>query len=156
MSAHLGLAVTAFVDGELDHGRREEVLTHLTYCAPCRDDVDAVRRLKSALRGSGGPSLPFDLSSRLLAVSMLPQAPVPAAPAPGRRRLPSHPGLRRTAVGGAFLVLGLGGALSLAGPPPRGPVAPVDPTSPRFVVDHTVTSTEVPFAELDVVPVSAR
>jgi anti-sigma factor RsiW len=155
MSAHLGLAVTAFVDGELEHSRREEVLAHLTHCATCRDEIAAVRRLKSALRGSGGPTVPFDLSSRLLAVSMLPPAPVPAVPAQ-RRRSPLHPGFRRTAVGGAFLVLGLGGALGLAGPPPRGPVAPVDPTSPRFVLDHSVTSTEVPFTELDVVPVSSR
>ena len=55
---------------------------------------------------------------------------------------------------GAIVALGLGGALSLAGPPPRGPVAPVDPTSQRFVIDHATTSGEVPFAELDVVSVA--
>ena len=56
---------------------------------------------------------------------------------------------------GAIVALGLGGALSLAGPPPRGPLAPVDPTSQRFVIDHATTSGEVPFTELDVVSVSS-
>jgi anti-sigma factor RsiW len=156
MSAHLGHAVTAFVDGELSDERREQVLTHLTHCACCRAEVAEVRRLKSTLRGSDGPSVPFDLSFRLLAVSALPPPPVPVRRTPAARRAALPHGLRRTAVGGAFLVLGLGGALSLAGPPPRGPVAPVDPTSPRFVFDHGATSTEVPFTGLDMVSVSSR
>lgn len=158
MSAHLGPAVTAFVDGELDHGRRDEVLAHLTHCDPCRAEVDALRRCKAALRGTGGPEVPFDLSARLLAVSGgFPTAAVAPAPrsAPHLRSVSVPARLRRTAVGGAFVVLGLGGALSLAGPPPRGPVAPVDPTSPGFVLDHATTSQEVPFTELDVVSVSS-
>jgi anti-sigma factor RsiW len=156
MSAHLGHAVTAFVDGELEHERREEVLAHLTHCSTCRAEVEAVRRFKAALRGSGGPSVPFDLSSRLMAVSARPPAAVPVhrPPAPRRAALPH--GMRRTAVGGALLLLGLGGAIGLAGPPPRGPVAPVDPTSPQFVLDHGATSTEVPFTGLSVVLVSSR
>ncbi|MGB8650315.1 MAG: zf-HC2 domain-containing protein [Mycobacteriales bacterium] len=155
MSAHLGPAVTAFVDGELDDARREEVLGHLAHCAPCRGEVDALRRFKAALRGTDGPAVPIDLSERLLAVTR------PCAPPARSRRvhLPLLPAgrLRRTAMGGALVVLGLGGALSVAGPAPRGPVAPVDPTSSRFVLDHATTSGEVPFtAELDVVSVSSR
>lgn len=160
MSAHLGHAVTAFVDGELDHGLRDEVLAHLTHCGPCLAEVESQRRFKSALRGTGGPDVPFDLSFRLLAVSTLPTAPVgrpePIRPPRLRRTHDLHPRLRRGAVGGAFVVLGLGGALSLAGPPPRGPVAPVDPTSVGFVVDHVSTTRELPFAELDTVMVSSR
>ena len=56
---------------------------------------------------------------------------------------------------GAIVALGLGGALSLAGPPPRGPLAPVDPTSQRFIIDHATTSGEVPFTELEVVSVAS-
>ncbi len=160
MSAHLGLAVTAFIDGELDHARRDEVLAHLIHCPACRAEVDALRRFKGVLRGEAeAPPVPFDLTARLLAATapFAPLAPLPVAARPlaRRRARAGHSGFRRTAVGGAFVLLGLGGALSLAGPPPRGPVAPVDPTSPQFVLDHgTTTSYEVPFTELDLVTVS--
>ena len=155
---HLGPVATAFVDGELDHARRDEVLAHLAWCDPCRVEVDGLRRLKSALRGEA-PAVPFDLTARLLAATApLPppsQAALPLALPVARRRPTAHHRWRRTAVGGAAVALGIGGALSLAGPPPRGPVAPVDPTSNRFVQDHgATTSGEVPLTELDVVSVS--
>lgn len=151
MSAHLGHAVTAFIDGELDHTRRDEVLAHLTHCDGCRAEVEALRRLKAALRLEP-TSVPLDLTARLMAA---PAAPAPALRAHRRRRSSRHVRLRRTAMGGALVALGLGGALSLAGPPPRGPVAPVDPTNAGFVRDHGATSNEVPFTELDVVSVSS-
>lgn len=154
MSAHLGLAVTAFVDGELDHGRREEVLAHLTHCLPCRAEVDALRRLKQTLRADA-PAVPGDLAARLLASGISAGAPpetVPRGPHLPRRRS-RHSRVRRTAMRGALVALGLGGALSLAGPPPRGPVAPVDPTNAGFLRDHTATSNELPFTEMDSVPV---
>lgn len=157
MSHHLGPAVTAFVDGELDHARREEVLGHLTHCGTCREEVETLRRLKSALRAQE-PSVPSDLAAWLLS-SVTPPVPVAPAPRPAqphaRRRPKRHARLRRTAMGASLVALGLGGALSLAGPPPRGPVAPVDPTSAGFVLDHGATSGEVPFTELDVVSVSS-
>lgn len=155
MTAHLGHAVTAFVDGELDHQRRDEVLAHLTHCVECRTEVEALRRLKAALRG-GDPAVPCDLTFRLLAADR-PAAPVAARRLPHLRRRPSrHVRLRRMAMTGALVALGLGSALSLAGPPPRGPVAPVDPTNVGFLIDHQATSTEVPFTELDVVSVSSK
>ena len=151
MTAHLGPAVTAFIDGELDHSRRDEVLAHLAHCEPCRLEVDGLRRFTSALRGAGGPAVPPDLAARLLAAV----EPVAAAPArtPHRSRR-QHTRFRRAAMSGAIVALGIGGALSLAGPPPRGPLAPVDPTSQRFMIDHASTSGEVPFTELAVVSVS--
>jgi anti-sigma factor RsiW len=157
MSAHLGHAVTAFIDGELDTHKRDEVLAHLTHCLSCRSEVDALRRLKGVLR-TDAPAIPSDLAARLLATVVVVQ-PVMASPTgPARRRRPHvrrrparHARLRRTAVGGALVALGLGGALSLAGPPPRGPVAPVDPMNASFIIDHGATSNEVPFTELDVV-----
>ena len=158
MSAHLGQALNTFVDGELDVIREHEVLTHLAWCGSCRTEVDALRGFKAALRQTG-PGLPTDLSARLMAVSAFPVAPMVSHP---RRRpsvhLSSHlsPRLRRTAVSGAFVVLGLGGALSLAGPPPRQPVAPVDPTNAGFVIDHGTTSSEIPFTTVDVVPAASR
>jgi anti-sigma factor RsiW len=148
MSAHLGHAVTAFIDGELDHGQRDEVLAHLTHCTDCRAEVDALRRLKAALRVEP-TAVPLDLAARLMAAPTAPPVPV------RWRRRRRHSRLRRTAMGGALVALGLGGALSLAGPPPRGPVAPIDPTNAGFVRDHGATSNEVPFTELDVVTVAA-
>ena len=157
MSAHLGQALNAFVDAELDAAREDEVLAHLAWCGSCRTDVEALRGFKAALRQTG-PRLPTDLSARLMAVSTFPTVPVQH---PRRRptvHVTSHlsPRLRRTAVSGAFVVLGLGGALSLAGPPPSQPVAPVDPTNAGFVVDHGTTSGEVPFTTVDVLRVSSR
>jgi anti-sigma factor RsiW len=155
MSAHLGQALNAFVDGELDRPHEDEVLTHLAWCGGCRQEVEALRGFKAALRQTG-PHLPNDLSARLMAVSGFPAVAI-AEPAVPRQLVPHlSPRVRRTAVSGAFVVLGLGGALSLAGPPPRQPVAPVDPTNAGFVVDHTTTSGEVPFSTAGVVTVSAQ
>lgn len=164
MTAHLGAAVTAFVDGELDDGPREQVLVHLTHCLSCRAEVDALRRLKQVIRAEA-PVVPSDLSARLLSAAAFAQVVAlsedpPSRPAEravrgghGSRR--SHARLRRTAVSGALVVMGLGGALSVAGPPPPGPVAPVDPTNAGFVLDHGATSQQVPFTEIDVSSVSS-
>ena len=158
MTGHLGAALNAFVDGELDAARENEVLTHLAWCSACRSEVEALRGFKAALRQTG-PCLPNDLSARLMAVSAFPTASFPGDAAPrARRRSGVHLStrVRRTAVSGAFVVIGIGGAISLAGPPPRQPVAPVDPTNAGFVVDHSTTSYEVPFNTVDVVPASTR
>ena len=154
MSQHLGSSLNAFVDGELDVQRESEVLAHLAWCPPCSAEADALRGFKAALRQSD-PCLPDDLAARLLAVSSFPTVATVQHP---RRRPAAHlsPRVRRTAVSGAFVVLGLGGAFSLAGPPPRQPVAPVDPTNAGFVVEHSTTSVEVPFTPVDVVPASVR
>lgn len=156
MTTHLGPAATAFVDGQLDHRRRDEVITHLVHCERCRTDVQEVRRLKDAMR-EAGPPVPFDLSLRLLAsTSAIPTAMIRTAPTAKRPAARRHPRLRRTALGGALVVLGVGGTLAVAGPPPGRPPAQVDPTSVRFVIDHASTSGEVPFTEPDLVPVSAQ
>lgn len=154
MSQHLGSALNAFVDGELDAHREGEVLAHLAWCPECSAQADALRSFKSTLRQCD-PSLPSDLSDRLMAISTFPTV---ATVQHARRRSATHlsPRVRRTAASGAFVVLGLGGALQLAGPPPQQPVAPVDPTNAGFVVDHRTTSGEVPFTTVDVVPVTSR
>ena len=154
MSQHLGSALNAFVDGELDLQRESEVLAHLAWCRECSAEADALRSFKSTLRQTE-PGLPMDLSARLMAVSSFPAVATVQHP---RRRPAVHvsPRVRRTAVSGAFVAIGFGGALILSGPPPRQPVAPVDPTNAGFVVEHRTTSGEVPFTTVDVVPASAR
>ncbi len=167
MTSHLGASVSALVDGELDHPQRERVLAHLAHCLPCRAEVDAQRRFKQSLRVLVGPAPRLVLSEALLAIS----APAPMAE-PGwswpaatphgaarpvrrvsRRRSVR---LRRGTVGGALVALGLGGALALGGPAPRGTVAPVDPASASFVLDYASTTPDVPFAEADTLPASFR
>lgn len=146
MSAHLGPALTAYLDGELDDVRREEVQVHLAHCAGCRAELVLLRSLRSSLKGAQ-PAVPADLAARLLAATAPagePQ-PLPRPHAPRRHLLPEGP-WRRAAVGAGFAALGLGGALALAGPPPSGPVAPVDPANPGLVVEHVSTANEVPFA----------
>lgn len=159
MSAHLGPALTAYVDGELDHARREEVQVHLAHCASCRAELAILRVLRSSLQGAE-PAVPADLAARLLAVTapVGHPMPVPRPHAPRRHRPLAAGPLRRTAFGAGLAALGLGGALAVAGPPPSGPVAPVDPAAPGLVVEHVSTANEVPFAGADtglVVPVSA-
>lgn len=150
MTSHLGPAASSFLDGALDDATRDEVLTHLAHCAGCRAELAVQRRLRADLRRLPGPDLPGDLTARLLAVGT---QSVPVSARPRRRRL-RRTARRRAVVGGAAVVLGLGGTLALAGPPPRPPVAPVDPTSAGFVQDHASTSTEVPFDDPDVVSAS--
>lgn len=141
MTAHLGPAANAFVDGQLDHRQRDEVSAHLVHCRPCRDDIEGLRALKGSLR-IGWPDLPADLSLRLLAAE--PQE----EPVPEQRRHPRSPSrARRTALGGALVVLGVGATLGLAGPPPSGPGPRIDPASTRFVIDHAETAGEVPSVE---------
>lgn len=150
--SHLGDDLTAFVDGELDHAARDRVLVHLSRCPECRQEVDLLRGLKSVLRSEPRP--PDELSSRILAAAARPGQPVlvPRAPATWGGPLAAHARARRTAWGIGALALGVGGALAVAGPPPRAPLAPVDPTSAGFVVEHTSTANEVPFAGTAVVP----
>ena len=160
MSAHLGPAVTALVDGELDHEQREQVLTHLAHCADCRVEVEVLRTVKATLRVAE-PRLPAGLAERLAAAAVRSEVPAVARPAtrrPGRVRRTAvrRAAVRRAAVGGAVVALGIGGALGVAGPPPRGPLAPVDPASRQLVVDHTTTGGEVPFADVGFTTASLR
>ena len=153
MSRHLGGALTAFVDGELDHVSREQVLIHLSHCAACRAEVDLLRGLKDALRSEPRPA-PEDLAARVLAVTVTPGQPalVPRGPVTRSGTLAGHVRARRTAFGLGAFALGVGSALALAGPPPSAPVAPVDPMSVGLVVEHASTANEVPFAGTDVLP----
>lgn len=148
MSRHLGDALSRYVDGDLDPAGREEVALHLLACAPCRSDVELLRGLKAALR-SDPQRAPEDLAARLLALTATTAQPafVPRPPSGV-----SGP-LRRAVVGVGLVALGFGGAMAIAGPP-SPPPAPVDPTSPGFVLEHASTANEVPFAGGGVVPVA--
>ena len=172
MSGHLGPAVTALVDGELGHERREQVLAHLAHCSPCRVEVEVLRTVKATVRRAE-PVLPTGLAQRLAAAAAAGSEPLPSRQAPrppaGHRRRPGaerrtttrrtttrRTTFRRAVVGGAAVALGLAGAVVLAGPPPRTPIAPVDPTSTQLLVDHRSTGSEMPFADVGVTTASLR
>jgi len=149
VTAHLGTALTAFVDGELDHERRDQVLVHLAHCATCRAEADLLRGLKGALRDAT-PTTPDDLAGRLLASTAGFPVAAPRAVAPRR-----HVRLRRTAFGGAAVAAGMLVSLRLAGPPLE-PEVPVDPTGPGLVIEHISTANEMPFVGADVSSSTAR
>lgn len=148
MNRHLGISLSAFVDGELDDERREQVLVHLAHCAPCRTDLQLLRQLKSTLRQEP-QAAPEDLAARLLALPAVPGQPALVPRAPVHRE---HSRVRRAAFGVSVLALGMGGALAAAGPAPGAPVAPLDPASTGLVLEHVSTANEVPFAGSDVLP----
>lgn len=160
---HLGEALSALVDGELDHEMRDRALGHVTGCPACRGQLEAERRLKAGVRGAFGPLPPGDLTRRLLAlaepgepltprVRSLPGATRPAPlPSPARyagahRSVPDtgSTGLRRhagrRARRGVLLAAGAvtigGGAVSgvlLASQAEQG--APVRPPIDTFLVE---------------------
>ncbi|GLW97736.1 zf-HC2 domain-containing protein [Microtetraspora sp. NBRC 16547] len=84
--SHLDERVSALIDGELGHRERERALAHLTFCADCRAEVDAMRALKSRLRSMEPPAMPVDLTMSLLRMSE-PGGPIP----PRMRPFPDHP-----------------------------------------------------------------
>lgn len=162
----LGDAVAGLVDGELDHPGRERAQAHLLHCDDCRSDVDAQRRLKSRLVGlaaRGGPEPSADLTARLLAMPVPgtepTRQPVVVGPVrPAAVRGPARPGgplapatrrsgrslRRRTTVGSALAVIGVGALIALGGPRAAGGVLPVDPGGNGFVVDYINRTVEVP------------
>lgn len=68
------LRVTAYVDGALPAAERALVEAHLAGCARCQDQMDAERRLSSALRALPAPPLPHGLASRVRRRSRKPAA----------------------------------------------------------------------------------
>ena len=56
MSAHLGQALNAFVDGELDAAHEDEVLAHLAWCGGCREEVPTLDAEVPTLPRSGTTS----------------------------------------------------------------------------------------------------
>ena len=159
----LGDALSALVDGELDHAARDRALAHLAGCAACRADVEDQRRLKARLAALPGDTPSPDLCSRLLALSVpgveplaRPQGPVrpvtvrsDRAPA-GALRPPSGPGRRvrrATAVGSTLVLAGLAAALALGGRPAGGASTPIDPGADVFVVEHVSSTGGLPLRE---------
>ncbi|GAA1277791.1 hypothetical protein GCM10009677_34850 [Sphaerisporangium rubeum] len=158
--SHLGERASALVDGELGHAERERALAHLTFCADCRAELDAIRALKSRLRSLPPPGMPGDLTASLLRMAE-PGGPLPprvrpfpapasysltGAPADNRpRRGASLRGPGRTGPGrrAGYVAVGVAsaavaiGTLFMVGGPENRPAAPVE----MFANQHRTTTT---------------
>ncbi|WP_248963712.1 anti-sigma factor family protein [Sphaerisporangium perillae] len=156
--SHLGERASALIDGELGHAERERALAHLTFCADCRAELDAMRALKSRLRSLDPPAMPADLTMSLLRMSE-PGGPLPprvrpfpttsyslnGAPADNRPRRgsgfsgPGRSGGNRragyVAVGVASAAVALGTLFMVGGVDNRPPSPPVE----MFANQHGAT-----------------
>lgn len=165
--AHLGETAAALVDGELGHPAREAAFAHLAHCPPCRTEVDGQRRIKALLAATPPPTVPGELTDRLLGIGSGTAATTSERPRPtlspglaGRRPAtvagPRRPANRRrwsqrrrsrtlaAATGvAASLVLGLGTAFVAGGTPADGPA--VSPAVDRYAVEHAATTGGVSF-----------
>jgi anti-sigma factor RsiW len=143
---HLGNRLSALIDGELTDAGRERVLAHLARCAGCRQEAASLRLLKRRMYALGDAAADDELTWRLLAL-----APDRGWGARGRRaraRWPMRPRRRwarsLVAAGVAVAGLSLSSAAFVAGGdrPPSGPR--VVPAVDVFMVQHAITTGQVP------------
>jgi anti-sigma factor RsiW len=154
MSRHLGERLSALIDGELSHAQRERVLAHLARCDGCRREATALRLLKRRMYTLGSEAADDALTWRLLALASADGHGPTGRRAwwahwPGRAPRPVRGGGRRharslVAAAVATVGVGLSAAAFLAGGdrPPPGPR--VVPAVDVFMVQHAITTGEVP------------
>jgi anti-sigma factor RsiW len=150
MSRHLGERLSALIDGELSHAQRERVLAHLARCDGCRREATALRLLKRRMYTLGSEAADDALTWRLLALASADGHGPPARRAWwAHRPRPVRGGGRRharslAAAAVATVGVGLSAAAFLAGGdrPPPGPR--VVPAVDVFMVQHAITTGEVP------------
>ena len=143
--SHLGDRLSALVDGELDGAELDRAHAHLASCERCRAEAAELRALKQKLRGlAAGVPTDADMTRRLIAIT-----------GPGTRR----PGPRRRVrrrylmLGTVSLVVGLGAAaFTVGGGGPAAPGPRVTPPVEMYVVEHAITTGEIPFAGPSVKP----
>ena len=170
---HLGEQAAAFVDGELDHDARDQVMGHLTRCAECRSEVAAQRLIKARLRDLVEPAPPASLLASLSRMSepgeplrpaargpagatRPPTVPVGGRPAPRPASRPSRQSrqsrrarrMRTTLVAGTTAVVATFVTAFAVGGAQESPSNTVTPDVSQYVVDHAATSRGLPFAEL--------
>jgi anti-sigma factor RsiW len=165
--SHLGDRLSALVDGELDGAELDRAHAHLASCERCRAEAADLRVLKRKLRElTAGAPAEADVTRRLIAVTG-PGGPLPPRRhrmrlAPGPRpsgRDTRGPGSRRRVrrrylmLGTVSLVVGLGAvAFSVGGEGQDAPGPRITPPVQMYVVEHAITTGEIPFAGPSVKP----
>jgi anti-sigma factor RsiW len=64
---HLGDALHDLLDGRVHWAARAEAEAHVASCAECARELEALRRVKEAVRRAAVPAVPADLDARLTA-----------------------------------------------------------------------------------------
>lgn len=158
--SHLGQRLSALIDGELGAAQRDRVLAHLAGCESCRIEAASLRLLKQRMHALGEATANSSLHDRLLALAAMSSPPARSRwraarrrpgprtprrqagiPLAGRARWP----VRSLTVAGLMLLgAGVPAAAFLAGGPPQEPGPSVTPAVDLFVVQHAITSGQVP------------
>lgn len=73
--SHLGLWLSALVDGELDGIERDRVLNHVAGCDTCRKEANAMRALKRRLTALGETRAETAIAGRLIELAQGDQEP---------------------------------------------------------------------------------
>ena len=149
--SHLGQRLSAFIDGELSHHRRERVLAHLAHCEPCRREAAALRMLKQRMHALGAATADTALTDRLIAVAGVAGPGRRRLPLAGRRSLPGFPRRRwlvRSVVAAGLTLAGVGlgvpAAAFLAGAGQQEPGPSVTPAIDMFMVQHEISAGGAP------------
>lgn len=148
----LAEARSALVDGALDLDTHEMVLTHLVGCAPCREDVQELRRLRQALRTPTPDTAPADLAQRLVSIAGA-EAAVPLWTRPFRRTRPGSltsprraTRLRRTAAVACVGAMVAGAAAVGYAAAPASALAEVRDPAPEAQAEFSSVLTQLPLA----------
>jgi anti-sigma factor RsiW len=143
---HLGERLSALIDGELSGAQRERVLSHLARCEPCREEAAALRLLKRRMNALGDATAVGALNWRLIALAASGGSPAGGSGRAGRgqRVRMTRPLLLAGGAAVAAAGLSLSAAAFLAGgnPPSQGPR--VVPALDVFMVQHAITTGDVP------------
>ena len=157
--SHLGQRLSAFIDGELSHHRRERVLAHLAHCEPCRREAAALRMLKQRMHALGAATADTALTDRLIAVAGVAGPRRRRPPLAGRRSLPGFPRRRwlvRSVVAAGLTLAGVGlgvpAAAFLAGAGQQEPGPSVTPAIDMFMVQHEISAGGAPAVPSPSVP----
>lgn len=150
--SHLGLWLSAQIDGELEGVERDRVLNHLAGCQACRQEAIALRALKRRMTALGGSAADSAIAGRLIErarseAGLVAQAPGKAwspsssVPAVHWLRPPwsrqSRPGWRVVtgSAGTALLAIGVL-AFMLGGGQAQRPVPKVTPAVDAYWMKH--------------------
>lgn len=146
----LGARLADLLDGRLAPDAHEQVLVHVARCEPCREELVALRTVRSLLATTQGPPADSDLTDRLTA--FVTTGPIPVvrddagsgAPARGRGRgvVAVAGGLTVAAIA---VVWGVSAVPAPAGPAPAGPAStPVVPAVDRYTAEHLASTDGFP------------
>jgi hypothetical protein len=144
---HLGLYLSAQIDGELDGVERDRVLNHIAGCDACRQEANALRALKRRMTAFGDSSGDAAIAGRLMELARSDTDRFTATarsrwqPPLGQHGFGSRPSwfswrVATGSAGSALLVIGVI-AFMLGGTQPDLPVPKVTPAVDAYWTQHS-------------------